>query len=70
MGTPKFCGKYRSSCGQIWVPYHDSQSDPFWASISLSVGRMSEPGAVKGFDQPLTLKNPNTQLKKKTIRYG
>ena len=36
MGTPIFCGKYRSICGQTWVPYHDSQSAPFWVDITLS----------------------------------
>jgi len=45
MGTPKFGGKDDTICGQIWVPYHDSQSAPFWAEIT-GRRRMWKPGAV------------------------
>ena len=55
-GTPKFGGKYGSICGQIWVPGHDSQLAPCWSSFG-DCRRISEPGVIKGFEQPFTVKN-------------
>ena len=47
--------------GVLWV------HPDFVANIGLFV---LESGAVKGFHQPLTLKNPKTQLNQKTVCYG
>ena len=71
MGISKFGGKYGSICGQIWVPDHDSQFAPFRTEIPLleTVGGCPNPGVVKGFEQPFTIKNQNTQLNKRNVRY-
>jgi hypothetical protein len=38
-----------------------------WNSSFGDCRRMSEPGVVKGFEQPFTIKNQNTQLKKRPL---
>ena len=38
--------------------------------LTMLFRRLSEPGVVKGFEGPLTIKNQNTQLNKKNVRYG
>ena len=57
--TSKFGGTYASICGQIWVLYRDSQFAPLsgWDSSFGDCQRMSEPGVVKGFEQPFKIKN-------------
>ena len=41
-----------------------------WNSSFGNCGRMSEHGVDKGFEQPFTIKNQNTQLNKRNVRYG
>ena len=72
MSTSKFDEKYGSICGQIWVLDHDSQLAPLRADSSFGdCRRMSEPGVVKGFEQPFTIKNQNNYaIEQENVRYG
>ena len=41
-----------------------------WNSFFGDCRRMSEPGVAKGFEQPFTIKNQNTQIKQKAAVTG
>ena len=53
--------------GRPWVPDHDSQLAPLRTEIPLleTVGGCPNPVLSKGFEQPFTIKNQNTQLNQK-----
>ena len=76
MGTSKLGGKYGSICGQyLWPDLGARSRLPIcstldWNSSFGNCRRMSEHGVVKGFEQPFTIKNQNTQLNKKTSVTG
>ena len=67
MGTSKFGEKYGNSCGQIWVPDHDSQFAPLWTEIPLleTVGGCPNTVLSEDLNNSSQSKTINTQLNQK-----